>query len=108
MNRALSTLLLACALAGSAPASAETPEELAFGFGQFTGAATFCKMPKDQVSQLADTMLTGSGIDTGGPSPAMTRFKEGVADGVRSMSAPDAATCAEVKSAFDEAYAKLK
>ena len=108
MNRALSTLLLACALASPFPASAETPEELAFGFGQFTGAATFCKMPKDQVSQVAKTMLTASGIDASGPSPAMTRFTEGVADGVRSMSGPEAASCADVKAAFEDAYAKIQ
>lgn len=108
MNRALTTLLLAGTLVGSLPASAETPEELAFGFGQFTGAATFCKMPKDQVSQVAKALLTASGIDASGPSPAMTRFTEGVADGVRSMSAPDAAPCTDVKSAFDEAYSKVQ
>ncbi|WP_238185058.1 hypothetical protein [Methylobacterium trifolii] len=101
-------LILGVALTVSAPVTAETPEEMAFGFGQFTGSATFCKVPKEKVQELASALLVSSGIKTDGPSPAMTRFTEGVTDGIKAMSAPDAASCTDVVTAFDAAYEKIQ
>ncbi|GJD94676.1 hypothetical protein [Methylobacterium iners] len=102
----------AAAIAGlvalSGPALAETPEETAFGFGQFTGAATFCKIPREKVNQVASALLESAGIDASGPSPAMKRFTEGVADGVPTMSGPEASSCADVTTAFNEAYDKIQ
>ncbi|GLS44677.1 hypothetical protein [Methylobacterium brachythecii] len=92
----------------SQSARAETPEEIAFGFGQFTGAATFCKLPKDKVQAVAAGLLGTAGIDMSGPGPEMTKFKEGVTDGVRSMQAPDASSCEDVTTAFNQAYEKLQ
>lgn len=92
----------------AAPARAETPEETAFGLGQFTGAATFCKVPKAKVQQVAAALLEASGIDASQGGPAMSRFTAGVTDGVQSMQKPDAASCADVTAAFDEAYAKIQ
>ena len=100
-------LLLGC-FAASTMALAETPEESAFGFGQFIGAARFCKLPEDRVDDLAASLLTSAGIDPKAPGAAMVRFDEGVSNGTRLMSSPGATSCEAVSAAFEEAYKKTK
>ena len=105
--RLAAAALAVSAISVSAPLRAETPEEIAFGLGQFTGAATFCEIPRAKVNEVAAALLTSAGIDSSGPSPEMTKFTAGVADGVRTMSGPEAASCGDVTTAFDEDYAKV-
>ncbi len=100
-------LLLGCLVASTA-ARAETPDESAFGFGQFIGAAMFCKLPKERVDELAANLLSSAGIDPKAPGSAMVRFDEGVGDGTRLMSSPGATSCAAVTAAFEEAYMRTK
>jgi hypothetical protein len=100
-------IVLAC-LAASTVALAETPEESAFGFGQFIGAARFCKLPTDRVDDLATNLLASAGIDPKAPGTAMVRFDEGVSNGTRLMSLPGATSCEAVTAAFEEAYKKAK
>ena len=99
--------MLAC-LVASSTARAETPEDSAFGFGQFIGAATFCKLSKDRIDDLAANLLASAGIDPKAPGAAMVRFDEGVSNGTRLMSLPGATSCEAVTAAFEEAYRKTK
>ena len=103
---AASALLVFCT--AWTPVWAATPEETAFGLGQFSGAATFCKLPSDQINEVAAILLKASGIDPTVQGPLMTRFTEGVTDGIKAMSAPNAASCADVTTAFQTAYKKVK
>ena len=106
-QRYLAAALAAALLAGATSARAETKDEMAFGFGQFVGAASFCKIPREKVNKVAAALLASAEIDSSGPSPEMTRFTAGVTAGVKEMSQPGAASCADVTAAFDGAYEKV-
>jgi hypothetical protein len=100
---------LPVALLVSAPVQAEdTTLEQAFGFGQFSGAATYCGVPRADVLAMAGTLLKGAGIDPDAASPEMKKFTEGVTAGVTAMKATDAPDCDSVKTAFNDARDKLK
>ncbi len=98
-------LVLLCGVSGVA--HADEKEEQAFAAGQFTGAATFCGVPRAEVNALAKAMLDAFGVDSSGPNPAMTKFTEGVADGVREQKDAPQATCDEVKQGFAQMKGKM-
>ncbi len=99
---------LALALGLSAPARADEKEDQAFAAGQFTGAATFCGVPREQVNALAKAMLDAFGVDSSGPSPAMTKFTEGVTAGATEQRDAPQATCDEVKEGFGQMKARMQ
>ena len=98
--------LVMCGVCTGSVARAED-DDTAFAAGQFTGAATFCGVPRAEVLPVATALLKMGGVDAGAPSPEMTRFTAGVADGVREMKEHPQATCGEVKEGFDQMKAKL-
>ncbi len=108
MRPALAIFPTALVCLAATVALAETQDESAFGFGQFIGAATFCKLPKDRIGELADNLLASAGIDPKAPGSAMVRFDEGMSDETRLMSLPGATSCEAVTAAFEEAYKKAK
>ena len=87
--------------------TARAEDDVAFATGQFTGAATFCGVPRSEVLPVAMALLKMAGVDASGPSPEMTQFTAGVADGVREMKDNPPATCDEVKEGFSQMKAKL-
>ena len=101
-------VVLPVALLVSAPVQAEDTLEQAFGFGQFSGAATYCGVPRADVLAMAATLLKGAGIDPDSASPEMKKFTEGVTAGVAAMKEKDAPDCDSVKTAFNDARDKLK
>lgn len=100
--------LIVCGTAVGGTARAQDAGELAFGAGQFVGAATFCGVPKAEVTPLAKAMLDMAGVDSSGPSPGMTRFTEGVAAGAKEMKEKPPATCEEVKAGFAQMQTQMK
>ena len=82
--------------------------EQAFAAGQFTGAATFCGVPRGEVNALAKAMLDAFGVDSSGPSPLMTKFTEGVAAGAKEQKDDPQATCDEVKQGFGQMKSRMQ
>ena len=101
----MAAALVACM--ASTAARAQDADEIAFAAGQFTCAATVCGVPRAEVMPLAKAMLEASGVDPNGPSPAMTRFTEGVASGTREQKDTPQATCDEVKDGFKQMQAHM-
>ena len=97
--------MVACGVCAGSMARAE--DDMPFAAGQFTGAATFCGVPRAEVMPVATALLKMAGVDASGPSPEMTRFTAGGADGVREMKDNPPATCDEVKEGFSQMKAKL-
>ena len=101
MNVRILALFGTLALVGTvSPAWADDAEDQVFAAGQFTGASTFCGVPRPDANALAKAMLDAFGVDSSGPSPAMAKFTEGVASGVREQRDTPQASCDEVKSGF--------
>src|ERR1700712_3294431 len=92
--------MLVCGVFGGSIARAQDASEVAFAAGQFTGAATFCGVPRPEVMALAKAMLDVAGVDSSGPGPEMTRFTQGVTAGTLEMKEKAPATCDEVKEGF--------
>ncbi len=92
----------------AAPAHAEDSLEQAFGVGQFTGAATFCGIPRPDVLVVSKKLLGAFGIASDGPSPEMTKFTEGVAAGTTEMRGMAKPNCDEVKEAFADVQSRMK
>ena len=101
----MSAVVVVCGVSMGSVARAD--DDVAFATGQFTGAATFCGVPRTEVLPVAMALLKMAGVDASGPSPEMTRFTAGVADGVREMKDNPPATCDEVKEGFSQMKAKL-
>ena len=95
------------AVAMSGTAQADEKEDQAFAAGQFTGASTFCGVPRDEVNALAKAMLDAFGVDSSGPNPAMKKFTEGVAAGAKEQKDAPQATCDEVKAGFAQMKGKM-
>ena len=91
-------MVVACLASGAA--WADEKEDQAYAAGQFTGAATVCGVPREEVNALAKAMLDAFGVDSSGPSPAMAKFTEGVAAGAKEQKDTPQATCDEVKQGF--------
>lgn len=53
-------------------------------------------------------MLDAFGVDSSGPNPAMTKFKEGVTAGVTEQKNTPEATCDEVKQGFAQMKDKMQ
>ena len=100
------TLVVSCGLSGAAQADEKADQ--AFAAGQFTGAATFCGVPRTEVNAVAKAMLDAFGVDSSGPIPAMTRFTEGVTAGVEEQKNTPEATCDEVKQGFAQMKEKMQ
>lgn len=86
---------------------ARAQDDMSFAAGQFTGAATFCGVPRTEVMPVAMALLKIAGVDASGPGPEMTQFTAGVTEGVREMKENPQATCDEVKEGFSQMKAKL-
>jgi hypothetical protein len=99
-------LVVSCGLSGAAQADEKADQ--AFAAGQFVGAVTFCGVPRDDVNALAKAMLDAFGVDSSGPNPAMTKFKEGVTAGVTEQKNTPEATCDEVKQGFAQMKDKMQ
>ena len=99
-------VVLTCGLSGMARADEKADQ--AFAAGQFTGAATFCGMPRAEVNALAKSMLDAFGVDSSGPNPTMTRFTEGVTAGTTEQRDAPQATCDEVKEGFEQMKGKIQ
>lgn len=100
--------VLGCGVFGGTVARAQDAGEVAFAAGQFTGAAIFCGLPRPEVMALAKAMLDVAGVDSGGPSPEMTRFTQGVTAGTVEMKDKAPATCDEVKEGFKQMQTKVQ
>ena len=100
------TLIVSCGVSGVARADEKADQ--AFAAGQFTGAATFCGVPRNEVNALAKAMLDAFGVDSNGPNPAMTRFTQGVTAGVEEQKNTPEATCDEVKQGFAQMKEKMQ
>ena len=98
-------MVLVCSLSGSV--QADEAEDQAFAAGQFTGASTFCGVPRDEVNALAKAMLDAFGVDSSGPNPAMAKFTEGVTAGMAEQRDAPQATCDEVKQGFAQMKGKM-
>lgn len=105
--RALMGAMVVFGLMAGSAAHAED-NDVAYGAGQFVGAATFCGVPRAEVMPVATALLKTAGVDPSGPSPEMTRFTEGVAAGVKEMKENPQATCDQVKEAFAQMKANLQ
>ena len=99
-------VVLTCGLSGMARADEKADQ--AFAAGQFTGAATFCGVPRAEVNALAKSMLDAFGVDSSGPNPTMTRFTEGVTAGTTEQRDAPQATCDEVKEGFEQMKGKIQ
>ena len=88
-------------------ARADEVQDQAYATGQFAGAATFCGVPREDVNALSKAMLDAFGVDSSGPNPAMTKFTEGVAAGIKEQREAPQATCAEVKQGFAQMKDKM-
>ena len=99
-------VILACGMAGVARADEKADQ--AFAAGQFTGASTFCGVPRAEVNALAKSMLDAFGVDSSGPNPLMTRFMEGVTAGTQEQRDAPQTTCAEVKEGFEQMKSKFE
>jgi hypothetical protein len=100
--------IIASTLVGFAgTARAQDASEIAFAAGQFVGTASFCGVPRDEVLPIAAAMLKLAGVDPDGPSPGMTRFKEGVTAGTKEMNEKPPVTCNEVKEGVSQMKTQL-
>ena len=99
-------VVLACGV--SSLARADETADQAFAAGQFTGAATFCGVPRVEVNALAKSMLDAFGVDSSGPNPMMTKFTEGVTAGTKEQRDAPQATCDEVKQGFEQMKGKME
>ena len=106
MRWAVLGVVFACSVPGLARAD-ETADQ-AFAAGQFTGAATFCGIPRAEVNALAKAMLDAFGVDSSGPNPMMSKFTEGVTAGTKEQRDAPQATCDEVKQGFAQMKSKVE
>lgn len=108
MRKMLLAGLVVCGTVVGGAARAQDAGEVAFAAGQFVGAATFCGVPRAEVTPMAKAMLDMAGVDSSGPSPGMTRFTEGVAAGTTEMKEKPPASCDEVKAGFAQMKDQMK
>ena len=99
-------VVLLCGVSGVAQADERADQ--VFAIGQFTGAATFCGVPRQEVNELAKTILDALDVDSSGPNPMMSKFTEGVTAGVKEQKDTPQATCDEVKQGFEQMKAKTQ